>query len=488
MDNETFIGSIIHHIEAHIQEKIQYKVLEKSIGMSYRYIRQIFPKYSHLSLSRYINSRKIANAAFEIVNTEKDITDIAMNYGFDVYDTFTRVFKRHTGLTPNEFRKENLPVNIGLIGVGMYAPVISKDVTLMSDEIMTKPSGNGSILFGIPKLEYSSGKCVPFAACLESALQYIGHSYKHNYAYIMAACGAAFRLRWNSTKWDTGNVDLRNINFEKPYEPFIRSFKAVGINYSMLSRENSTKEDFKNKIIVSLDKGVPVIGLGIIGPPEACIITGYDNKGETLFGWSYFQDNPEFTKDVAFLENGYFSTNAWWDNLSSTHLFILGTSGKPEHSVQDIIEYAYSLLTMSSTGMYSAGLNAYDSWAKSLQNDDFFSGGSITPIILESIFCQGDAETMTGEGRYWASEFFKEVADTNEKASSLCHDTANLFKKISNCGQKMTELRGGVILNEQTISKFCDPETRKSLAKIICQTKEYEANAIQNIGSILKQL
>lgn len=115
MDKKIFITAIIQFIESHVKGKIQYQELEKAIGMSYRYIRQIFPEYTHLSLSRYINSRKIANAAFELINTDQDITDIALNYGFDAYDTFTRVFKRQTGLTPSEFRKVRPPVSTRLM-------------------------------------------------------------------------------------------------------------------------------------------------------------------------------------------------------------------------------------------------------------------------------------------------------------------------------------------------------------------------------------
>lgn len=475
------ISAIVQYIEAHVKEKIEYEDLEKSTGTSYRYIRQLFPEYSHVTLARYVNSRKIANAAFEIVHSNKDITDIAMDYGFAAYDTFTRVFKRHTGQTPNNFRKSNITVKTTLIAVGMYAPVLSKDINLFSSERIADLAGDGNILFGVPKVEYSSGKCVPFAACLESTLKYIGHKYRHHYAYIMAACGAAFRLRWNDAKWDAANVDLRNMNSENPYEAYINSFNAVGIDYSILAREDSTKEEFINRIVNSLDNGIPVIGLGIVGPPEACIITGYNHKGEMLYGWSYFQDNPEFTKDVAFLDNGYFSTSAWWDNPFSTHLFILGQPFCPLRRTEDIIENAYRILTMSATGEYLAGLNAYEGWAKSLQDDDFFSSGSITPILLESIFCQGDAETMIGEGRYWASEFFKEVANEDKRMAPLCNETAKLFEQISSCGQKMTEIRGGANLDRQMIEKFLNSETRKALVKIIYQAKEYEAAAIKKI-------
>lgn len=37
----------------------------------------------------------------------------------------------------------------------------------------------------------------------------------------------------------------------------------------------------------------PVIAIGVVGPPEPCIVAGYDKGGEVLIGWSFFQDRPE---------------------------------------------------------------------------------------------------------------------------------------------------------------------------------------------------
>jgi len=48
---------------------------------------------------------------------------------------------------------------------------------------------------------------------------------------------------------------------------------------------------FRRKIIESIDQGKPLIALGVVGPPEACIITGYDENGDGLRGFGVFQTN-----------------------------------------------------------------------------------------------------------------------------------------------------------------------------------------------------
>ncbi|WP_242656527.1 helix-turn-helix domain-containing protein [Ruminiclostridium hungatei] len=69
-------------------------------------------------------ARKIANCALEIVSTSKKLTDIAAEYGFGSYDTFTRAFKRQTGIRPSELRHSGLKCGRKPICSGVFVPVI----------------------------------------------------------------------------------------------------------------------------------------------------------------------------------------------------------------------------------------------------------------------------------------------------------------------------------------------------------------------------
>lgn len=131
MDYFLVIGSIITYVEKRIRTKIQFADLEREIGFSLAHIRDIFVKQTGKSLSAYILERKISNAAFEISHTKETLTTIAERYGFHNPDTFTRAFKRVTGLTPSAFRKEKRSVGriklcAGVYGVGFMPNEIRK--------------------------------------------------------------------------------------------------------------------------------------------------------------------------------------------------------------------------------------------------------------------------------------------------------------------------------------------------------------------------
>lgn len=132
MDYYSTICSVIIFVENRIQDEIDYTELEKATGFSLAHIRDVFVKKTGMPLSRYILSRKVANAAYEILHNHQNILVIATKYGFTNADTFTRAFKRITGLTPAEFRKKRPPVGriklcAGIYGVGFLNQIKRED-------------------------------------------------------------------------------------------------------------------------------------------------------------------------------------------------------------------------------------------------------------------------------------------------------------------------------------------------------------------------
>ncbi|GFH96194.1 regulatory protein SoxS [Lachnospiraceae bacterium] len=78
----------------------------RQTGFSLAHIRDVFRKCTGKSLSRYVQERRIANAAQELLDTDRTILDIALHYGFSGRTVFSRAFRRHTDYTPSQFRAE----------------------------------------------------------------------------------------------------------------------------------------------------------------------------------------------------------------------------------------------------------------------------------------------------------------------------------------------------------------------------------------------
>jgi hypothetical protein len=64
------------------------------------------------------------------------------------------------------------------------------------DEKKIGREAGSCVLYGVRKVQYCFEECTPFPAALRSCLNYLGQEIR--YPYLMAATGAAFRLRWNA--------------------------------------------------------------------------------------------------------------------------------------------------------------------------------------------------------------------------------------------------------------------------------------------------
>jgi AraC-like DNA-binding protein len=517
MDYSMFIWSTATFIETRVKEPIDYADMERSVGFSYRHIRETFQETTGITLSRYILLRRLANSTFDIAHTQKSLTEIAAEYMFESYDVFTRAYKRHMNILPSHLRKQTCNLRVGRrrILVGMYGPMIltqretntaQKELaaTTYGQQILTEVEDrmnnitrtkDSCILYGVPKVAYSYEECTPFCTAMKACLNYMGQQI--DYAYIMAITGAAFRLRWNTTGWDGGNVDIMNI-YEDQYEAFRRAFAGAGRSFRLLQREGSGKEDFILFIKAELEEGRPVIAFGIIGPPEACLITGYRNEGNTLLGWNCFQDNQEFTKNVTQDENGYFVTDGWWENECTMALIAVGERQEALASHKEILENAVHILTREKVAFYdqenkllaeyAGGQLAYDYWAKCIGDDKEFPKGAILPILYERLVCQNDAEAMLGEGRYYAAAYLEQVAKDLPEVEKKCLLAAQFFRRAAELGPKMSQVMGGYTQDEERINCFAKSETRRELVGLIHKAKEFEAEAIKVIREIVEKL
>ena len=106
MNHYILIWSICTFVETRVQEEIHLEDLARQTGFSLAHIRDVFRKYTGKSLSCYMQERKIANAAQELLCTDKTVIDRAVLYGYSGRTVFSRAFRRHTGYTPSQFRSE----------------------------------------------------------------------------------------------------------------------------------------------------------------------------------------------------------------------------------------------------------------------------------------------------------------------------------------------------------------------------------------------
>ena len=108
MEWMAIIGNSIQYIEDHITENITVDNIAKSVGVSSFYFQKGFAMLCGFTVSEYIRNRKLALAGNDLLVTDEKIIDIAVKYGYDSPDSFTRAFTRFHGVTPTSVRKDEV--------------------------------------------------------------------------------------------------------------------------------------------------------------------------------------------------------------------------------------------------------------------------------------------------------------------------------------------------------------------------------------------
>lgn len=82
--------------------------LAQACRVSEVYLRKLFSKHLSTSPKQYIIDLRLQKATQLLREGALTITDISETCGFSNPYHFCRIFKEHLGITPSEYRKENL--------------------------------------------------------------------------------------------------------------------------------------------------------------------------------------------------------------------------------------------------------------------------------------------------------------------------------------------------------------------------------------------
>jgi two-component system response regulator YesN len=108
------IAHVIEFIKDNYNENISLKKIADALELTPNYLSALFKKDLELTFSEYLNGIRLDKAKELLLNTNLRSYEIAEQIGFTDESYFSRSFKKHTDVRPNEFRR--LWVNNALSG------------------------------------------------------------------------------------------------------------------------------------------------------------------------------------------------------------------------------------------------------------------------------------------------------------------------------------------------------------------------------------
>ncbi len=104
MDWITGIQRAIDYTEAHLTDEIDFEAVAKQAYSSAFHFQRMFGMLCGFTLGDYIRMRRLSLAADELQRTNDRVIDIAVKYGYDTPESFSRAFTRFHGITPTQAR------------------------------------------------------------------------------------------------------------------------------------------------------------------------------------------------------------------------------------------------------------------------------------------------------------------------------------------------------------------------------------------------
>ncbi|MCC8065511.1 MAG: AraC family transcriptional regulator [Clostridiales bacterium] len=105
---QDITGGVIAYIADHYLEEITLSSVANHFGIGKYALSRIFSNVLGCSFISYVNTLRIDYAVMLLMNTDMNITRIAVESGFNNQQTFNRVFKKLHGCTPKEYRNRSV--------------------------------------------------------------------------------------------------------------------------------------------------------------------------------------------------------------------------------------------------------------------------------------------------------------------------------------------------------------------------------------------
>ncbi|MBQ2936552.1 MAG: helix-turn-helix transcriptional regulator [Lachnospiraceae bacterium] len=97
----------VDYIYSHMHYRITVEELAEHVGLSVSYLSKLFKTETGMALSEYITEIKIEKAKNMLQYSDLKTIDIANYFAFSSQSHFIQVFRKFTGITPYQYRKQN---------------------------------------------------------------------------------------------------------------------------------------------------------------------------------------------------------------------------------------------------------------------------------------------------------------------------------------------------------------------------------------------
>lgn len=105
MGNTLITKRILSYIEKNLDKELSLNKIAKALNYSQFYIARTFKENTGVTLYKYIQGRRLDQAARKLAETNQSIVEIALEAGYSSQQAFTKAFRCAYACAPQEYRQ-----------------------------------------------------------------------------------------------------------------------------------------------------------------------------------------------------------------------------------------------------------------------------------------------------------------------------------------------------------------------------------------------
>ena len=161
-------SNAIWYIESHLSGELSLESIAEVVGVSRFHLSRAFGVTAGCALAGYVRARRLSEAAQTLVRGAPDIMQIALDSGYGSHEAFTRAFRQHFGLTPDEVRTQ---AHLG--GLDLQEPIRMNDHATATIAPPRIARADALLIFGLGQRYHRTNAGIP--SQWDRFAPYLGH-------------------------------------------------------------------------------------------------------------------------------------------------------------------------------------------------------------------------------------------------------------------------------------------------------------------------
>lgn len=105
MGKASVTEEVLSYIENHMEQELSLEEIAGALNYSRYYVARAFKENTGMTLHKYIQGRRLCEAARKLTQTRQPIIEIAFDAGYGSQQAFTQAFHQEYLYTPREYRQ-----------------------------------------------------------------------------------------------------------------------------------------------------------------------------------------------------------------------------------------------------------------------------------------------------------------------------------------------------------------------------------------------